>query len=175
MNLRGETDLTNEIFYSKISHEVRILVDELFYANAADHFIRQLARTRRNPDLKKVRDLSSGENGVLLYLVLRPEGATPGELGKALGIGSGGVANLLTVLEKKDCIRRSVSPKDRRITIVSATDSGRKVIADLRSRTQKWLGNLLEALGEEDTRELIRIYERIIQISCGERSPGHSA
>ena len=124
-----------------------------------------LARTRQNPDLKNVREISIGEKGVLLYLVSRPEGVHSGELSKALGIGSGGVANLLSVLDRKEYISRSISPKDRRIIIVSITETGRRAITGLSCRIQTRLEDLLKVLGENDTRELIRIYERIVRIS----------
>ena len=144
---------------------MRNLANETFYAEAAASLVKLLARTRQNPDLKNVREISSGEKGVLLYLVSRPEGVPSGELGKALGIGSGGVANLLSVLDRKGYISRSISPKDRRIIIVSITETGRRAITNLRCRIQSRLEDLLVALGENDTRELIRIYERIVRIS----------
>lgn len=141
------------------------MTDEIFYSEAAASLMKLLAQTRQNPDLKNVREISIGEKGVLLYLVSRPEGVPSGELSKALGIGSGGVANLLSVLDRKEYISRSISPKDRRIIIVSITETGRRAITGLSCRIQTRLEDLLKVLGENDTRELIRIYERIVQIS----------
>ena len=166
--------LTENGIHFKISHEVRNLADEMFYSEAAASLMKLLARTRQNPDLKNVREISIGEKGILLYLVSRPEGVPSGELSRALGIGSGGVANLLSVLDRKEYISRSISPKDRRIIIVSITEAGRKAITDLRCRIQTRLEDLLKALGEDDTRELIRIYERIVRISRDGIPSAHS-
>ncbi len=166
--------MTENNIHFKISHGVRNLADEMFYSESAASLMKLLARTRQNPDLKNVREISIGEKGILLYLVSRPEGVPSGELSRALGIGSGGVANLLSVLDRKEYISRSISPKDRRIIIVSITEAGRKAITDLRCRIQTRLEDLLKALGEDDTRELIRIYERIVRISRDGIPSAHS-
>ncbi len=143
---------------------------EMFYPEAADSLVKLMAWARHNPALKKARELSMGENGVLLYLISRAENVTAGELARVLGIGSGGVANLLSSLEKKGYITRSMNPEDRRGVFVAITDNGRNVILTHCGILQTKLKKVLKELGEEDTRELIRICERIKKITLDTES-----
>ncbi len=119
----------------------------------------------RLPVQKGVHALSMGENGLLMYLYMNPEGATAGRISRDLRVGTGAVANVMNSLEKKGCILRTMNPRDRRSVIVRLSGEGQALI---RERMEELVGNtrcLLSALGEEDTRTLLRIYRRVLIIS----------
>ncbi len=105
-----------------------------------------------------------GEKAVMLYLYDHEDGVTAGELSKALEIGSGGIANLLNALEKKELIIRTMSHEDRRKIIVTLDPKGREDITAHRREVLESTEEMLRRLGKEDTSELIRILSRMTEI-----------
>ena len=75
------------------------------------------------------------------------------------------VAMALKSLETKGFIRRRIDKDDRRKVIVSITEEGRRLVLSERREMRDRMARILRELGEEDTREYIRIIERITEIS----------
>ena len=148
-----------------ISHEVRIFMDEKKLTEQAKRYLELMFRPRRKPVQKKTAGMMRGEKAVLLYLFDHRQGVTAGDLSKALEIGSGGIANLLNALEKKELIERSISPDDRRKIIVTLDQKGIDEIAQRRAEVLAHTKEMLSQLGEEDTAQLIRILEKLSGIA----------
>ena len=136
-----------------------------FFREAAISFLTMTWQGRRRPLQKDVSSLNAGETGMLLFLSESPRSVTAGEIGRGLRIGSGGVANLLNSLEKKGYIVRSMSPTDRRSVEVTLSPAGNALIEEKKRETLCATTAFLKALGEEDTREMLRIYRRVLDIT----------
>ncbi len=143
---------------------MRNLQDEINYEKAAEKLFTLINHQKGCPMGRETMKLSHGEKGMLAFLQMHPEGITSGQIGKACGIGSGGVANMLNNLQGKGYIARTMNPKDRRSVIVTLTKEGNSIITQEQHRMRRIVGSVLSELGEEDTRELLRIYERISEI-----------
>ncbi len=104
---------------------------------------------------------------MLFYLSGKEGGVTAGQISRDLQIGSGGVANVLNILEKKGMISRTMSLTDRRSVIVSISGEGMKETARIKKEVTATIQAFLEDLGEEDTKQLLRIYRRALEIGEG--------
>ena len=84
------------------------------------------------------------------------------ELSNLLQITPAGVTHLLNPLEDMGCIERLRDPNDRRVVLISLTDKGQDIAADLIIGAQEKLMGLIEHLGEEDSRTLVRLMLKMI-------------
>lgn len=67
------------------------------------------------------------------------------------------VSQLLRSLEKKDLILRTISPKDRRVILVTLTDKGQKICKNSHEEFKNYMSELISRFGEEKTRTLIAL------------------
>ena len=86
---------------------------------------------------------------------------TPGNLSKQLQLSTARTAAILNSLEKKAFITRTPSAVDRRKTELNITRRGIETLDQGFSFLESQVSNLLDLLGEEDSREFIRILNRI--------------
>ena len=103
-----------------------------------------------------------GEYGVLNYLCDSDEGVSAGELGKALHVVPGRMADILKSLEQKDLIVRLRGESDRRVVKAAVTDKGRQVSMEKRREIHRDYEGLFKILGENDVRELIRLLRIVL-------------
>ena len=129
-----------------------------------------MAQALRHPAPKGTVTLTQGELGVLRYLVYERDGATPGMLRDSCGVGSGHMADTLKTLETKGYIRRSADPADNRRVIVNVTGAGQAYVEAKRREFRGEQRALLEALGERDALELVRLMGRIAQLKKEENA-----
>lgn len=101
---------------------------------------------------------------MLLYLLQKGEGATPGELGRALKSSTARVAAALNSLERKNQVTRKTDKKDRRKVLVELTEEGRKKAEECRRVPEHMMTRLMERLGEEDAQSMLHIMKRINEI-----------
>lgn len=85
------------------------------------------------------------------------------ELSNLLQITPAGVTHLLNPLEDMGCIERLRDPNDRRVVLISLTDKGQGIADDLIAGAQDKLVGLIEYLGEEDSRTLVRLMLKMIE------------
>jgi DNA-binding MarR family transcriptional regulator len=85
------------------------------------------------------------------------------ELSNLLQITPAGVTHLLNPLEDVGCIKRLRDPKDRRVVLIGLTDKGQNIADDLIAGAQDKLVGLIEHLGEEDSRTLVRLMLKMIE------------
>lgn len=129
----------------------------------AEELLQVLTQLTHHLDLESPEQLARGEGALLRYLALRHNGATAGELRDAMGVGSGRVANALKRLEAKGLITRSPSEEDGRVVLVYLTQAGRSYIMERYRRLLGWTTMLMEELGEEDSREVLRLAHRLLE------------
>ncbi len=71
------------------------------------------------------------------------------------------VSQLLSALEKKHLITRSITPGDRRKISVSLTDNGEELLRKAKAEADALVDAVVSRLGERDAKEFIRITTRI--------------
>ena len=139
--------------------------DELYFRQAAERLLAMMTKSQRKPVHQNARDLSMGEVGVMRCLYLKGDAMSAGELSRMMGIGTGGVANLLNSLEKKGYITREMNPEDRRGIRVSLSESGQQAADAKEQEALEMITGMLTRLGKADTENLIRIYRRMLDLA----------
>ena len=123
---------------------------------------RVLTQQRRlNPPRNSFHGLKPGEFFLLTTLL---EAVPPGgsgikvsELSNRLHVTPAAVTHLINDPEKTARVERVADPADRRIVLLRPTEAGRQVIAAANEQFYKFLKGLIEFLGEDDSREFIRL------------------
>lgn len=127
------------------------------------------------PDM---RNMTRGEMGVIRTIHLADEAGeeplTPSVIADRSRLTSARVANVLRSLEEKGWIRREHATDDRRRVTVTITEAGDAERARRRAEFEKHAAGFLAQLGEDDTREAIRILKHCNQI-VSENAEGGSA
>jgi len=103
---------------------------------------------------------AQGESSVLLCLRRRNESMLSGELMERLGLTTGRVANLLRQMERKGLVLRRQDQSDRRRVYVVLTGLGEEAAEAQYRAVMGASRRLLEYLGEDDARELLRLMKR---------------
>lgn len=121
-------------------------------------------RTRLNhlPVGEAMIKLSEGEYSVLSFLLSNESFAHPSQLSRHLSVSTARIAALLNRLEKKGLVRRSCDPSDERKIIVTLTESGASCVSSGIENAIDGLSKLLEALGEKDAEEYLRIQKKLL-------------
>ena len=109
-----------------------------------------------------VLDSIRGEYGVLNCLYDIEGGLSAGELCKRLHVVPGRMADILKRLEEKELIVRVRSETDRRVVNAMLTEKGRRASNEKRNEIHTEYKGLFDKLGENDTRELIRLLKIVL-------------
>lgn len=126
--------------------------------DAITRFNRRLRQTR------PVGELTQNQLSVLTSLELA--GAlTPRELADAERVAPPTMTKVLAKLEERGLVQRSPHPTDGRQVILSATETGRTVIAEQRRVKDQWLTRMLAELPTAERETLARAAEILNRIS----------
>ncbi len=118
-------------------------------------------RTLRN----SIYELARGEMAVLTYLMEEKDGACAQDISQRFHINTSRVAAVLNSLCKKKFIDRCSDEHDKRKIHVYITPLGLAYVHERRAYVMKHIMNMIEELGEDDTKELNRIMKRIALLS----------
>jgi DNA-binding MarR family transcriptional regulator/N-acetylglutamate synthase-like GNAT family acetyltransferase len=99
-------------------------------------------------------DFSLTEGRVLYELAHKRE-STAAAVGAALALDAGYLSRILSSFEKKKLITKTASPTDRRQSILTLTERGRKAFAPLEARSSEQVGKMIATLPESKKRELV--------------------
>ena len=110
---------------------------------------------------QSVQEHLKGENFLLSYL------DEHGVLREGLGVSAPRTAAMLRALEEKGMLRRCADSYDRRRVVVHLTELGRQTAEQMHTTLCAHVQRVLEQLGEQDSRELIRLLGRITEIEAG--------
>ena len=83
------------------------------------------------------------------------------ELAILLGIRQASLSDLLLKLEQKQLIKRCVSEKDRRVSLVSLTDSGKTEVKKIRRARAKTHSEMLSGLTPEEKESLFTALQKM--------------
>ena len=114
--------------------------------------------------LTPMMEFCQGEMRVLLYLLAREEKAYPSQLSESLAVTRQRITTILSAMRKKGLIQMEIEEEDRRKMSVTLTDLGRAAAIEKQQYAHRYLGQLVESLGEEASRELVRLLERCTHI-----------
>lgn len=111
--------------------------------------------------------LTHSEQGLLMILSMNlgddKKAFTVTEISSLLRITPAGVTHLINPLEEAGYIERLPAPNDRRVVLIGLTDIGSKVAEALVAEAQQELIGLVNHLGEEDSKTLIRLMSTAIR------------
>ncbi len=112
-------------------------------------------------------ELTRSESELLAVLVMiladGKQAPTVTEISSLLQITPAGVTHLLNPLEAAGFIERQPHPTDRRVVLIGLTAKGIEIGEGLIAEIQEKLIGLINHLGEEDSRTLIRLLSRSIE------------
>ena len=129
----------------------------------------QLMKQFPRPKLKQssIDGLTRSEYELLVMLVMSAKdgkGAfTVTEISNLLQVTPAGVTHLLNPLEEAGYIERLPDPHDRRIVRIGLTDKGTQTAETLISEVREKLIGLVNHLGKEDSKTLIRLMSKSIE------------
>lgn len=89
------------------------------------------------------------------------DGLTMGELSREILVSNGNVTAVVRQLQLQLLVDVRASPADRRISIVTLTADGRRHFAELATAYQQWVGELLDAIADDDQRELFDLLAEV--------------
>lgn len=141
------------------------MVSHDFYGMAAEAFIGLLTTIMQRPIHRKALDASRGELGLLILLSAHPDGMSAGSIKEELNISSSGVANILKQAEQKGLISRSYDSADHRRVITQLTKAGMAEAQKHSALLHQTILRLMQELGEEDAAHLLRIFEKLTELS----------
>lgn len=115
---------------------------------------------------QSVQEPLKGENFLLDYLSAQNGCSTPGTLREVLGVSAPRTAAMLRALEEKGMLYRCADSHDRRRVVVQLTELGRRTAEQMQAALCAHVQHVLKQLGEQDSRELIRLLGRITEIEA---------
>ena len=115
--------------------------------------------------LAPLMEFCQGEMRVLFYLLSHEdEKIYPSHLSDALGVTRQRITSVLSGMRKKDLIRMEIEEQDRRRMSVSLTEKGRIEALEKQQNAYRYLEQMMLLLGEEDSRELVRLMHRCTEL-----------
>ena len=113
--------------------------------------------------------LNIPEFALLKQLKLREErgesgGAWLTGMGEYLRVSKAAVSQMLGALEGRGLITRAPDPSNRRTIIVELTGKGIELIDEFEREFDRYLVLIIERFGEKDTREIIRLIYKFMEI-----------
>lgn len=123
--------------------------------------LRKLGRFPDNHDQYKHRQMHFLFS---LSKLIQPgeKGVKASDMSDSLHITRGGISQTINELESAGLIERISDPTDRRVVLIAITDAGKKQMDDAFQFLQTKIAKITSFLGEEDTRHLVRILNRMI-------------
>lgn len=122
-------------------------------------------RKQQVTSLSKILDeYNRGEIGVLSYLFFDSDNVLAGKLSEELNVTTARIASILNSLENKGLIKRYPNEADKRKTVVGITLEGKKLASQVKDDAIKNIKYVIDELGIEDTKEYIRLANKIKNI-----------
>ena len=116
------------------------------------HQFDERMRRHRVPRWMKL-DLTAVQFKSLLYIV-KTGNATSKKLSDILEVTPANVTGVIDRLILQGLVQREENPEDRRVTLLQATDKGKKLIANLEENKLEHMAQLLSSLNEEELNHL---------------------
>ena len=131
------------------------------YSALADELMQIMHRFHKANPRKPLNAALQGESFVMQYLCHQQRKVLPGEISAEMNISTARIAATLNGLEMKGYVTRRIDPGDRRRILVEITPLGEEVGMKHFKEHMNEMVHLLEALGEHDAKEFVRILEKL--------------
>lgn len=142
------------------------------YSAMAEEFFKKAESFRNIFKRPNMNPVLHGEMHILHYLWTEKRSVQPSELSGVTDTSTARIAMALGSLEKKGMIIREVDRADRRKVLVTITSAGEAMIERSHDQGRGAMIKLFEELGEEDTKEFMRIMSRVMEIMKSARESG---
>lgn len=133
------------------------------YNEKAEEIFNSLTKRKKCAD-KMPSNISQGESGVLLYL-LNNDSVSQSELSEKLNITMPRVAAIINTLRDKMLVIKKTDLNDKRKTIITITEKGKKDILQKRKRAIIFIESIIKELTDEEIMQYISINKKIEEIS----------
>lgn len=133
------------------------------YNEKAEEIFNSLTNRKKFVD-KMSSNISQGESGVLLYL-LNNDSVSQSELSEKLNITMPRVAAIINTLQDKMLVIKKTDPNDKRKTIITITEKGKKDILQKRKNAIIFIESIIKELTDEEIMQYISINKKIEEIS----------
>lgn len=114
-------------------------------------------------------DVSMGEivvmNGIAKNASGLEQNISVSDIQNNLYITKPAVSQMLNSLEKKGYISREIDTNDRRKILVALTPKGQDIVKSMREYFNNMLSEIIDRLGEDNTIQLIELFNRFADIS----------
>lgn len=147
-----------------VSSDADALMDEL------DATVMMLGRifSARHGEMCCESGISTAQ--VLVLRLLSSLGATKvGDIAALLGIKAPAASALIDTLEKRGYVQREIDAEDRRIHLMSVTESGSHELIAAETERREHMRRYMSVLGDDDVRNLIRIHRTLIEAMTSDR------
>lgn len=131
------------------------------YKKLAEEYFLTLHGLSPHHSHRQMNESLHGEMFALHYLDTTGKDVLPSELTKKMHVSSARTAATLKSLEEKGWITRRLDDRDKRKVLVSLTEEGKEEAKKNHEHMIEKISQMLEALGEEDARHLVRIMGRL--------------
>lgn len=131
-------------------------------AKAEEFF--ELIANRRKTLVEIPLNCSQGETGTLLYLTFVKDNISASKLAESLEVSLPRITSVLNSLESKKLIERKVDSEDKRKTVVSITDVGKKLVLSKKEEAVEKISKIIERLDEKDINQYIALARKIGKI-----------
>lgn len=105
--------------------------------------------------LKREFDTTLPRFDVMAALYRMPEGMLMSDLSRFLLVSNGNVTGIVDRLVSEGLVQRARRDGDRRTSIVRLTAAGQTLFRTMADRHERWVGDLLGEVSENDTRRLV--------------------
>jgi len=130
-----------------------------------NEIIKAMQKLMHRRTQKKMDLFLKGEDFVLQYLACSNNYSLPGEISETMGVSTARIAATLNSLEGKGLISRQIDSIDRRRILVEITEDGKALAQQRKQEMFKKAEQVMVALGEEDSRQLLRIVNKLVNIT----------
>ncbi|MCK8452101.1 MarR family winged helix-turn-helix transcriptional regulator [Bacillus safensis] len=101
---------------------------------------------------------------IVLNFIEQKGGSSPIQIAQQLGITQSAVSQLLNTLEKKEWIRRSINPNNRRELHVELSEKAKTYLENMRKVELAIIEKYYSALSFDEISTLTSIYEKLDQL-----------
>lgn len=101
------------------------------------------------------------------YAALQTVANAPGidqrTLARSIGFDTSTIADVIDRLESRGLMQRNASPADRRVRLLTLTDDGRRLLADVLPGMLRAQARMLAPLAEPERAEFMRMLRTLVQ------------
>ncbi|MGI6343539.1 MAG: MarR family winged helix-turn-helix transcriptional regulator [Bacillota bacterium] len=130
-----------------------------------DELMDALAGMYEKKAIAALAEFLQGELRILVYLSQhRGDGVNPSQLSDRLHVSRSRITAALSALRRKGYVQMEISEADRRRMLVTITPAGAAHLRSKQEQVERYFDHLVEGMGEENVRQLIRLIELSNQI-----------